>query len=103
MREMQEYSRQKSKPFIDSIYADCGYSSAEELMSIMEREMTPNNSSWDSPEKLYPDYTYSEAKGFIINTLDGQYSRHGDVHIVVYAEKSTDYNGEFCWKIYMLR
>ena len=103
VREMQEYSRQKSKPFIDSIYADCGYSSAEELMSIMEREMTPNNSSWDNPERYYAKvWTYSDITVRLKNTVDAQYSAYPDVHIVVYAEKCSDEDGVY-WKMYMLR
>lgn len=103
VKEMQEYSNEKARPWVETVYEINGYASADAFMADIDW-MVPSNSSWDSPNKIYPSvWDYEGAKGVIEGHIDSTYNSISDVHLVVYAEACVNSDGENYWKIYLLR
>ena len=116
VNEMQEYSNEKARPWVEQRVANSPvYKGSEQ--SVIDRVVdeyladcskTPSNSSWDNPGKYYEDtWTYEEAFERLKNSVDSAYERFSDSHIVVYAKRCIDDSGEnvgdVFYEIYMLR
>ncbi len=107
--ELQAYSDEIARPIFNDIYAECGYSSVDELLADIDW-MNLDNSSWGTPDTVSPDTysSYDELYRKVKGHIDVLYDRIGrDAQIVVYIEwhgdgSAINSDGKPAWEIYLI-
>ena len=107
-RELQAYSNEIARPIFKDIYAECGYSSVDELLSDIGW-MNLDNSSWGTPDTVSPDTysSYDELYRKVKGHVDDLYTVVKDAQIVIYTEwhgdgSAINSDGKPAWEIYLL-
>ena len=107
-RELQAYSNEIARPIFKDIYAECGYSSVDELLSDIGW-MNLDNSSWGTPDTVSPDTysSYDELYRKVKGHVDDLYTVVKDAQIVIYTEwhgdgSAINSDGKPAWEIYLI-
>ena len=105
---MQAYSNEIARPIFKDIYAECGYSSVDELLSDIGW-MNLDNSSWGTPDTVSPDTysSYDELYRKVKGHVDDLYTVVKDAQIVIYTEwhgdgSAINSDGKPAWEIYLI-
>ena len=105
---MQAYSDEIARPIFKDIYAECGYSSVDELLSDIGW-MNLDNSSWGTPYTVSPDTysSYDELYGIVKGGIKDLYTVVKDAQIVIYTEwhgdgSAINSSGKPAWEIYLI-
>lgn len=106
--ELQPYSNDIARPIFKDIYAECGYSSVDELLADIDW-MNLDNSSWGTPYTVSPDTysSYSELYGIVKGGIKDLYTVVKDAQIVIYTEwhgdgSAINSGGKPAWEIYLI-
>lgn len=107
-RELQAYSNGIARPIFKDIYAECGYSSVDELLADIDW-MNLDNSSWGTPDTVSPDTysSYDELYRKVKGHIDDLYTVVKDAQIVIYTEwhgdgSAINSDGKPAWEIYLI-
>ena len=105
---MQAYSNGIARPIFKDIYAECGYSSVDELLADIDW-MNLDNSSWGTPDTVSPDTysSYDELYRKVKGHIDDLYTVVKDAQIVIYTEwhgdgSAINSDGKPAWEIYLI-
>lgn len=100
--ELQAYSNELARPRVEKIYAENGYSSVDEFLNDIS-SITIDNSTWFSPQIVYPTDNYKDVLSNCKAEVDFAYNDWLDYEVsqvVILYDISTDYNGNFCYEVY---
>lgn len=108
-RELQAYSDEIARPIFKDTYAECGYSSVDELLSDIGW-MNLDNSSWGTPDTVSPDTysSYDELYRKVKGHIDVLYDRiKYSGQVVIYTEwhgdgSAINSDGKPAWEIYLI-
>ena len=101
-KELQEYSNKIARPRVEKIYAENGYSSVDDFLNDIS-SITIDNSTWFSPQIVYPTDNYKDVLSNCKAEVNFAYNDWLDYEVsqvVILCDTSTDYNGNFCYEIY---
>lgn len=101
-KELQEYSNKIARPRVEKIYAENGYSSVDDFLNDISI-ITIDNSTWFSPQIVYPTDNYKDVLSNCKAEVNFAYNDWLDYEVsqvVILCDTSTDYNGNFCYEIY---